>query len=67
MIVAVEQKAMLVEGGLGAQPTWFISFLAWFGPAYDTQKFISRAKMVLGDDKQETKNKQAQSLQSRKK
>lgn len=48
--VSVEQKALLVDGGLSAQPAWFVSLLAWFGPAYDTQKFIARAKMILGDD-----------------
>lgn len=54
MIVAVEQKVMLSAGGLGDQPSWFVSFLAWFGPAYDTQKFVSRAKMILGDGKEST-------------
>lgn len=49
MVVSVEQKALLVEGGLANQPSWFVTMLAWFGPAYDTQKFVSRAKMVLGD------------------
>lgn len=49
MTLAVEHKAMLVSGGLADQPGWFISLLAWFGPAYDLQKFVSRAKMVLGD------------------
>lgn len=48
-MVAAEQKAMLVEGGIGDQPSWFISMLSWFVPAYDTQKFVSRAKMILGD------------------
>lgn len=49
MIIAVEQKTLLVQGGLADQPGWFIKLLAWFGPAYDLQKFISRARMVLGD------------------
>jgi len=49
MVVAVEQKAMLVEGGIANQPTWFISLLAWFGPAYEGLKFMSRVRMVVGD------------------
>lgn len=49
MTVAVEQKTLLVEGGLANQPHWFVSFLSWFGPTYDEQKFISRARMILGD------------------
>jgi hypothetical protein len=51
LVVAVEQKKLLVSGGIADQPGWFINMLAWFGPAYDQHKFISRAKMVLGDDK----------------
>ena len=58
MVVAVEQKAMLTEGGISAQPTWFITLLAWFGPAYDTMKFMSRAKMILGDDSKSSVQKQ---------
>lgn len=57
MVVAVDQKAMLISGGLADQPGWFVSLLAWFGPAYDTQKFVSRAKMILGGD--DTTNKGA--------
>jgi hypothetical protein len=49
MTVCVEQKTLLVGGGIADQPGWFISLLSWFGPAYDTNKFISRARMVLGD------------------
>jgi hypothetical protein len=50
MLVAVEHKALLVAGGLSDQPSWFVSLLAWFGPAYETSKFIARAKMILGDE-----------------
>jgi len=49
MVLSVEQKALLVTGGLADQPGWFMKLLAWFGPAYDLQKFVSRARMVLGD------------------
>lgn len=55
MTVAVEQKCLLVSGGISSQPGWFINLLSWFGPAYDTQKFISRARMVLGDENKDTK------------
>ena len=50
MVVSVEQRALLVAGGLSEQPGWYVSLLAWFGPAYDTQKFMSRARMVLGGE-----------------
>ena len=49
MTVAVEQKKLLTSGGISDQPGWFITLLAWFGPAYDTLKFAARAKMILGD------------------
>jgi hypothetical protein len=49
MVVAVEQKKLLVAGGIADQPGWFVSALSWFGPVYDTLKFMSRAKMILGD------------------
>ena len=55
LVVAVEQKALLTGGGLADQPGWFISLLAWFGPAYDMHKFVSRAKMILGDEKDQKK------------
>jgi len=50
MTVACEQKALLNSGGIADQPTWFIQQLSWFGPDYDRQKFISKARMVLGTD-----------------
>lgn len=62
MIVAVEQKSMLIAGGIAEQPTWFISLLAWFGPAYDTMKFQSRAKMILGDDTKSSGQKQPEAF-----
>lgn len=57
MTVATEQKALLNSGGIADQPGWFISMLSWFGPAYDRQKFVSRAKMVLGDGSDDKKSK----------
>lgn len=63
LLVASEQKVLLVPGGISDQPTWFISLLAWFAPAYDTQKFVSRAKMVLGDDTKDGGSKNPPSKQ----
>jgi hypothetical protein len=51
MVVAAEQKSLLVAGGISDQPAWFVSMLSWFIPAYDTLKFASRARMILGDEK----------------
>ena len=50
MVVAVETKNLLLEGGIADQPSWFISSLHWFAPEYDLRKFQSRVKMVLGDE-----------------
>lgn len=49
MTVATEQKALLNAGGIAAQPGWFINLLSWFGPAYDMQKFVQKARLVMGD------------------
>jgi len=65
MVVAVEQKVLLLGGGITDQPTWFVSFLAWFGPAYDSQKFISRAKMILGDEQSNKNSKSAPSTRGK--
>lgn len=50
MVVACQQQVLLVAGGLAEQPGWFVQLLSWFGPSYDTMRFMSRAKMILGDD-----------------
>ena len=50
LTVACEMKALLVSGGIADQPGWFIAQMAWFGPDYSRQLFVSRARMVLGDD-----------------
>jgi len=49
MVTSVEMKKLLVSGGIADQPGWFVSLLTWFAPLYDTAKFASRVKMVLGD------------------
>jgi hypothetical protein len=40
---------MIEAGGLRDQPDWWIENLAWFLPRYDSMKFGSRMKSVLGD------------------
>jgi len=50
MTVAAEQKALLNAGGIADQPSWFIELLAWFAPNYDLQRFMQKARMILGSD-----------------
>ena len=54
LTIACETKTMLIEGGIANQPNWFIQLMAWFAPAYDLQKFIQRAQMILGDGSDKT-------------
>jgi len=49
LVVSFEQKALLVAGGIADQPAWFIEQLGWFVTAYDSNKFTSRARMILGE------------------
>lgn len=49
LIVAAETGTMLDNGSLSEQSDYWIELLAWFLPFYDNQKFVSRAKMILGD------------------
>lgn len=49
LVIACEQKALLVAGGIADQPYWFIEQLSWFATEFDKQKFISKARMILGD------------------
>lgn len=48
LMVCAETKTLYNEGGISNQPHWFIELLVWFLPAYDQEKFMSRAKSVLG-------------------
>lgn len=51
LIVAAETGTMLDKGSLSEQPGYWIELLAWFIPFYSNQKFVSRARMILGNDK----------------
>lgn len=51
LIVSAHTGTMLDKGSLSEQADYWIELLAWFLPFYDQQKFISRAKMILGDSK----------------
>jgi len=55
--VACEQKVLLNSGGISDQPGWFIELLSWFAPNYDMQKFMQKARMVLGTDDTSAKSK----------
>jgi hypothetical protein len=45
---------MLDKGSLSEQTDYWIELLAWFLPFYDNQKFVSRARMILGDSGKQT-------------
>lgn len=51
LIVSRECGIMIANGGILDQPAWFIDLLSWFTTRYDHEKFVSRARMVLGDGK----------------
>lgn len=54
LLVAAMSKAMLVQGGIQDQPTWFIENLSWFLPKYDQVIFMTKVRMVLGDGKKKS-------------
>lgn len=54
LLVSAETGTMLDRGSLSEQADYWIELLAWFLPFYDNQKFISRAKMILGDGTQKS-------------
>ena len=49
LLIATETGVMIERGGLRDQPSWWIEQLAWFATKYDSIKFASRMKSVLGD------------------
>lgn len=49
MSVCVELKQLPYVGGMLDQPDWVVELLSWFAPRYDSAKFSSRARQVLGD------------------
>lgn len=57
LLVAAETGTMLDRGSLSEQADYWIELLAWFLPFYDNQKFVSRAKMILGDGSKATATK----------
>lgn len=57
MVVSAETGALYGEGGIGDQPSWFVSLLSWFLPRYNDLKFNARAMSILGDDSSSAKGK----------
>lgn len=57
LVITSETGVMISAGGLEDQPSWWIDLLGWFIPQYESQKFSSRVKSVLGDDKSKNKAK----------
>lgn len=49
--IAYETGTLWEPGGLKEQPEWFIDLLSWFISIYDSNKFYSRARSILGDGK----------------
>lgn len=49
LVVTAETGAMLKAGGLEDQPGYWVDLLSEFLPRYSDQRFIQRAKMVMGD------------------
>ncbi len=47
LVVACEQKSLLIDGGINNQPSWFIDYLSWFAPLYDSLKFSSRILPIV--------------------
>jgi hypothetical protein len=50
-IAAESGNINLYDGGIIEQPEWWIDELSWFLPFYSHHRFVSRAKMILGDGK----------------
>lgn len=53
LTLTAECGTMYTYGGMSEQPEWFFELAAWFVPRYHDHKFASRAKMILGDGKQQ--------------
>ena len=51
LTICCEIGTMWEAGGIENQPDWFLDMLSWFAPRYDQAKFVSRAKMILGEAK----------------
>lgn len=49
LVVSAETGVMMKAGGLEDQPAEWIELLSEFLPKYSDQRFIQRAKMILGD------------------
>jgi hypothetical protein len=59
LMISAQTGAMLDKGSLADQADYWIELLAWFLPFYDHHKFVSRAKMILGDGNKVTPTKKS--------
>lgn len=50
-VVVMETGNLPFAGGVCDQPFWVVDFLGWFAPTYQAEKFNSRAKSILGSEK----------------
>jgi hypothetical protein len=47
LVISSETGAMIEEGGLNNQPSWFVEHLSWFAPRYHDYKFHQKANKIL--------------------
>lgn len=55
LVICAETGIMLEDGPLSEQPDWWVDLLSWFLPYYSDTKFYSRARAILGDGSDKTK------------
>lgn len=55
LLVSFEYKTLPFAGSVSEQPHWVVELLNLFATSYDSSKFVSRAKMILGDEKKGAK------------
>lgn len=51
VVLTAETGALWEGGGISNQPAWYMELVTYYVPLYNELRFISRAKMVLGDGK----------------
>lgn len=59
LIVSFEYKSLPYPGSVSEQPSFMIDLLAVFASRYDSAKFHTRAKAILGDGKNGDKQRPA--------
>lgn len=60
-VVVMETQNLPFSGGVTEQPDWVVDFLGWFAPLYNSEKFNSRARSILGGKTHGNNNRPAYS------